>query len=283
MRTMYDAVTARNIPTTAAIVAGYIDKIKLEPWSAADWARFPGAVKVQIVKKAATNAGHVLDVEPGDATPAEAPGWVRMRRAAGADPTIYMNSSTWPAVRKAFTDQGVAQPHYWVAQYDGNPKWATGWAELGCVAKQYAGNVAPGFDLSSVADYWPGVDGDDIVTPEDINAIAAKVLAGVPGAVAGVVVRNKSNGNSDPLTENLGWALRGVDVANAKLDAQTTTIGGLVQLLKQGADVDEAKLAQELAPTITAAIAAQEWTSYTPEQVAAAVKAMLHQVTGGAQ
>jgi hypothetical protein len=158
MRTMYDAVTASNIPRTAGMVAGYIDKIKLEPWSAADWARFPDAVTVTIVKKASTNAGDVLDVEPGDATPAEAPGWVRMRRAAGADPTVYMNASTWPMVRQEFVRQNVAPPHYWVAKYDGSPTWAAGWADLGCVAKQYLGDVAPGIDVSSVADFWPGVD-----------------------------------------------------------------------------------------------------------------------------
>lgn len=158
MRTMYDAVTASNIPRTAGMVAGYIDKIKLEPWSAADWARFPNAVKVTIVKKASTNDGDVLDVEPGDATPAEAPGWVRMRRAAGADPTIYMNASTWPTVRQEFVRQNVRPPHYWVAKYDGSPNWGAGWADLGCVAKQYLGDVAPGIDVSSVADFWPGVD-----------------------------------------------------------------------------------------------------------------------------
>lgn len=167
MRTMYDAVTAANIPREARMVAGYIDKIRLEPWSAADWARFPNAVKVTIVKKASTNAGHVLDVEPGDARPDEAPGWVRMRRAAGADPTVYMNLSTWPTVRAEFDRQGVAQPHYWVAKYDGNPAWGAGWAALGCVAKQYKGDVAPGIDISSVADYWPGVDGEEDMTPQE--------------------------------------------------------------------------------------------------------------------
>lgn len=158
MRTMYDAVTASNIPRTAAMVAGYIDKIKLEPWSAADWARFPNAVKVEIVKKASTNAGDVLDVEPGDATPAEAPGWVLRRRAAGADPTVYMNASTWPSVRTEFQRQGVPEPWYWVAKYDGSPTWGAGWAAARCVAKQYLGDVAPGIDVSSVTDYWPGVD-----------------------------------------------------------------------------------------------------------------------------
>jgi len=156
MRTMYDAVTAANILAAnpkPTIVAGYVDKIVLEPWSGADWALFPDAVKVQIVKKASSNFGHVLDVERGDAEPAEAPGWVTMRRKAGADPTVYCNASTWPTVRAVFTAAGVAEPHYWIARYDGDPT-----IPAGAVAKQYRGDVAPGYDVSSVADYWPGVD-----------------------------------------------------------------------------------------------------------------------------
>lgn len=177
MRTMYDAVTARNIPADAAMVAGYIDKIKLAPWSAADWARFPRAVKVEIVKKASTNDGHVLDVEPGDAAPAEAPGWVRMRRAAGADPTVYMNRSTWAQVQGEFVRQGVAHPHYWVAQYNGVIELPT-LNGITAVAKQYRGDVAPGIDLNCVADYWPGVD-------------PAPGGGGVPAA---------DNGEEDPMT-----------------------------------------------------------------------------------
>ncbi|UOZ05439.1 hypothetical protein [Amycolatopsis sp. WQ 127309] len=169
MRTLYDAVTAAHIPSTAAMVAGYIDKIKLAPWTAADWARFPDAVKVEIVKKATTNAGHVLDVEPGDATPAEAPAWVRLRRAAGADPTIYCNAATWPAVRAAFRAAGVAEPHYWIARFDGDPA-----IPAGAVAKQYRGDVAPGYDVSSVAGHWPGVDPDPRpTTSEEVLAMLA--------------------------------------------------------------------------------------------------------------
>lgn len=178
MRTMYDAVTARNIlghDETPEMVAGYVDRIKLAPWSAADWALFPGAVKVRIVKKASTNDGHVLDVEPGDATPAEAPGWVRMRRAAGVDPTVYMNASTWPAVRAAFRTAGVPEPHYWVAKYDKDPAWPAGWAALGCVAKQYLGDYL-GIDKSSVADRWPGVDA----------AAAASSTGGAAASTTGV-------------------------------------------------------------------------------------------------
>ncbi|WP_103350865.1 hypothetical protein [Amycolatopsis sp. CA-128772] len=201
MRTMYDAVTAANIPGDARMVAGYIDRIKLAPWSAADWARFPNAVKVTIVKKAGTNDGHVLDVEPGDADPGEAPGWVRMRRAAGADPTIYCSLSTWPSVRSAFSSAGIAEPHYWIAHYNGDPA-----IPAGAVAKQYLGNVAPGYDVSSVADYWPGVDGSEpastgveimeriTVTPPNNEENTVRVfLSGSPGAA--VVIRPRLGGD----------------------------------------------------------------------------------------
>lgn len=157
MRTMYDAVTAANITKkdpNPAMVAGYIDKIKLEPWSAADWARFPNARKVTIVKKASTNDGHVLDVEPGDATPEEAPGWVAMRRRSGlATPTIYCNRSTWPKVRAAFDRANVPYPLFWIATASGRPE-----IPAGAIAAQYLLDVAPGIDVSAVADYWPGVD-----------------------------------------------------------------------------------------------------------------------------
>ncbi|WIY05471.1 hypothetical protein QRX60_17070 [Amycolatopsis mongoliensis] len=157
MRTMYDAVTAANITKAnpnPQLVAGYIDKIKLEPWSAADWARFPNARKVTIVKKASTNDGHVLDVEPGDATPEQAPGWAAMRRRSGfAYPVIYCNRSTWPKVKAAFVAQRVDPPLYWIATASGRPE-----IPEGAIAAQYLLDVAPGIDVSAVADYWPGVD-----------------------------------------------------------------------------------------------------------------------------
>lgn len=152
MRTMYDAVTPSNIPADAQMVAGYVDG--RYAWTAADWARFPHAVKVRIAVFPTTDDGHVLDCENGDATPNQCPGWVKMRRAAGADPTIYMSLAIRNAVVAAFQSQGVAQPSYgyWIAAYPGNG------ANLypGDVAHQYAD---PGpVDISVVADFWPGVD-----------------------------------------------------------------------------------------------------------------------------
>jgi len=161
MRLMFDAVTAANIPPDARMVAGYADTIKIPQWTQNDWNRFPNAVCVTIVKKASSSWGHVLDVEPGDATPAEAPGWVVMRRKAGADPTVYCNASTWPSVRTAFQNAGVPEPWYWIAKYDDDPRIPDSWITARCVAKQYHGNDPRGFDKSVVLDYWPGVDEKD--------------------------------------------------------------------------------------------------------------------------
>ena len=157
-RTMYDGVTASKLPVSAQLVGGYVDG--LYRWSAADWARFPRSVKVRIAVFASTNDGHVLDVEPGNATPAQSVDWVLMRRRAGADPTVYMNTSTWPTVRSSFQARRVAEPHYWVAQYDDRAVIPSG-----AIAKQYYNNDSLGYDLSIVADHWPGVDPKPMPVP----------------------------------------------------------------------------------------------------------------------
>ena len=157
MRTFYDAITPANIPKDAQGVCGYVDG--RYAWSAADWSRFPYAVKVRIAVFSSTNDGHVLDVEDGCSTPESAPGWVVRRRAAGVDPSVYCSLSLWPTVRAAFAANGVAEPHWWIAAYPGNgPNLYPG-----SVAHQYAD---PGpVDISVVADYWPGVDPDRPGTP----------------------------------------------------------------------------------------------------------------------
>lgn len=146
---MYDSVNPARIPRDAEIVAGYVNGIY--KWADTDWALFPQAVHVGIAVRATYNGGQVLDVEAGDATPAQAPEWVSMRRAAGADPTIYCSESAWSTVAREFNRQGVLAPHYWIARYDGNAQ-----IPIGAVAKQYQ-NTAD-WDISSTVGFWPGVD-----------------------------------------------------------------------------------------------------------------------------
>lgn len=154
MRTMFDSVNPARIPRDAEIVAGYVNGTY--KWSDSDWALFPNSVHVGIAVRASFNGGEVLDIERGDATPTEAPGWVDMRRASGVDPSVYCSESLWTTVAREFNRQGVVAPHYWIAHYDGNPD-----IPIGAVAKQYR-NTAD-WDISSVANFWPGID--TLITP----------------------------------------------------------------------------------------------------------------------
>lgn len=227
------------------MVAGYVDKIKLEPWTAADWALFPNAVKVQIVKKASSNFGHVLDVEPGDATPAEAPGWVKRRRAAGlATPTIYCNQSTWPSVQQAFKDQNVAQPLYWIAKYDDVKNFPT-LNGITAVAKQYHGNDPAGYDLSWVADYWPGVDGEEMT----LDAADTK-------AVWDETVIDRTNQNVTKARELLQWGHFEAVNANRNIAALANSIAQLKNLViaDDANDVTAEAVAQALQGTIVSSV-----------------------------
>jgi hypothetical protein len=163
-RTMIDGIVndAAQMAARASgyqLVAGYDDG--LYAWSAEEWALFPGTVHVHIAAFSTTNSGTVLDVENGDATPAQSVDWVLMRRKAGADPSVYCNTSTWPLVRAAFAARNVAEPHYWIANYDGVAE-----VPNGAIAKQYADNIRLGkpWDISAVADHWPGTDPVDAPT-----------------------------------------------------------------------------------------------------------------------
>lgn len=168
-RVMYDSVTPTNIPANAEMVAGYIDKT-LYRWPESAWGRFPNATKVRIARDARTNDGHVLDVEDKLATPAQSPGWIKMRRAAGAIPTIYCNRSTKSAVIAACAAAGVALPLFWIATANRREE-----IPEGAVAAQHTLDFRPeGFpgtvDISLVEDYWPGVDPAPVYsTPDNID------------------------------------------------------------------------------------------------------------------
>jgi hypothetical protein len=243
-RTMYDSIRAANIKRNISnpqMVAGYVDQYDIPKWTTAEWAMFPNAVKVRIAKRATTNDGHILDVEDKLATPAQAPGWVKMRRAAGADPSIYVNLFTWPAVIAAFRSQRVAQPPYWIAQYDGKKNFPSR-EGITAVAKQYLGDTN-GMDYSIVADHWPGVDGGNNMADE--STVAA--------AVWNEPILNKSNGNLDPARVNQMWTLRGVDVANDSLRSLNDKVDKIVLALANQAQVSTKDIVDMLKPDFIAA------------------------------
>ena len=164
MRIMYDSITAADIPANAVMVAGYIDGNWA--WAPQDWNRWPeSTVKLRITVSAAVNDGHILDVEQGDATPDQCPGWIKMRQAAGlARPTIYCSKSVVPSVQAAC--KGLTYD-IWDADYTQGYKPRV---DAGCVATQFIDPPASGghYDLSQVLDTWyPSTPTGEVdLTPE---------------------------------------------------------------------------------------------------------------------
>lgn len=148
--TMLDSDLAADIPTSAAAVAGYGDGEE-GTWSAQDWARFPAAKKLVIVRKY-VDAGDCLDIEKAAASIAQARGWVTARQAAGLGrPWLYISVSQFAALQAAVEDLTVG---FWVASWTGQPHEIPG-----ADAVQYASPSvgSPGhYDLSHVTGTFPG-------------------------------------------------------------------------------------------------------------------------------
>jgi hypothetical protein len=148
---MYDSTTAADIPPEAELVAGYING--RYAWKASDWTRFPTAKKAYITVTASEYMAIILDVERYDATPEQAPGWVRESgRLTGWVPTIYGSRYTLALVRPLMIASGL-DCDYWMAD-------PTGFAHLplGCSLCQYSwpGRGSAGhYDVSLVVDSWP--------------------------------------------------------------------------------------------------------------------------------
>lgn len=116
--TMYDAVEIRAIPDDPEAVAGYVD------WTYDEVVqRFPRAKHLSISKDATVDAD-CLDVETGDATPAQAPSWVRKQHARGEKtPWVYVEASRLGEVIDALTKDDIKRDEYriWVADWTGEP------------------------------------------------------------------------------------------------------------------------------------------------------------------
>lgn len=149
-RTGADAVVAAYLPEGLDIYLGYIDG-NYRSYDAIK-TRFPHALVVPIATQPSGDLGTVGDGPPDNGSWLEWVGWVQRRRAAGVDPTMYTSTSQWPVGIQAFNAARVAQPHWWVAQWDDHPV-----VPAGSIGKQYA-SVAKRYDSSIFADYWPGVD-----------------------------------------------------------------------------------------------------------------------------
>jgi peptidoglycan hydrolase-like protein with peptidoglycan-binding domain len=89
---MYDSIDPAQIPADAVAAAGYVNG----SWPDYDTirARFPNANVLSVAVTSDANAD-CLDIETGDATPADAAGWFERQKAAGVTrPCLYADAST---------------------------------------------------------------------------------------------------------------------------------------------------------------------------------------------
>lgn len=222
MRTMFDAVTVADIPADATMVAGYVDgryanlpEMRI---------RFPRALVVSVT--VAGGDADVLDVENGDASPAQAPGWI----AAHPSGSLYCNASTLPAVRAAFGDRPL--PPIWLADYDGDPT-----IPACAVAKQYASNDY--YDTSSAADYWPGVDPAPTPVEDNMPLTAADAQLVVHTLLESALPDvGQTNPDGSPATRTIAQWFEYLDAHYLALHAQNTALAAQVTALSAALTAD---------------------------------------------
>lgn len=116
--TMWDDITVSSMPTGGSYAyAGYVDG--MWPTYAELEKRFPGHRLLSIAVFAADNA-ECLDIENGDATIAEAPGWYERQAARGIyRPALYTSASQLKALEQVMTAHHVPRSNYrlWAAHY----------------------------------------------------------------------------------------------------------------------------------------------------------------------
>ena len=160
-RRMADSVTVTNLPDGFDLYGGYTDGLYAN--MTALKARFPDKPLVGFTVFASDLYGDCLDVETGDASPTEAPGWIVSRRQQGhPGPLVYCSESIWPQVRAAFQTQNVPEPGYIIAGYPGSAGPA-GMYPPPAVGHQWI-DRGP-YDESVVVDYLPGIDPAPVPIP----------------------------------------------------------------------------------------------------------------------
>lgn len=200
MTTMYDTSTPSQIPTSAQIVAGYING--RYAWKDTDWARFPAAKHVRITVDPTVNDGDVYDCEPGNRSndpnvwPAQTAAWVHARVNAGIVPVVYCDLSDWQALKTT-----VAGCEWWIADPHTN-----GAPIDGAIAVQYAWPGDPatqGLNVDVSYVYGSPLDinnteQDDDMTPEQSDKLDAVYEALYANDAA-------KDPNGTPMTDH--WAI----------------------------------------------------------------------------
>lgn len=163
MRKMADSVTAADLPDGCDLYMGYADGAYVNVDTIRQ--RFAGKTVVEAVTNPGNSGGQVGDGPPDNGTWPEWVAWVQRRRGAGAEPTMYTDRSQKPVGQAAFAAAGVPEPLWGIADWTGTEPASL---DAGEVFVQYAGPHQSGghFDLSAVADHWPGVDAPNGPAPD---------------------------------------------------------------------------------------------------------------------
>jgi len=114
---MWDSVTIGNIPSDASAVAGYVNGI-FHTFPALKQA-FPNARKISIAVTSSVDA-HVLDIEAGNASNADAPSWYRRHDHKRYGKAIfYTSAGNVAALVSTLSAAGIKRKQYiiWSAHY----------------------------------------------------------------------------------------------------------------------------------------------------------------------
>jgi hypothetical protein len=138
---MFDTTTLAALPHKPFAVAGY---------TAGSWPTYltlrrgwPSAHSVSIAIGWGYRAD-CLDVEPGDATPAEVPAWVNAERKLEAKPCVYSDWYEWTTqLRPILARAHIALTSIleWVADYTGCPALIAGFDADQCTDHAYGRNL----------------------------------------------------------------------------------------------------------------------------------------------
>jgi Fibronectin type III domain len=223
---MYDGINsdastiAEKFPN-AAMVAGYINGNFA--WTQAEWNLFPHANHVTISITASADAGDVLAVESGDATPAQTAGWIARRKASGYHrPSIYCSRSVIPAVRQGTGSYILGRDYdIWVADWTGSPHQVTapGSPAATCAATQYENTT--NYDVTAVYDTgWPHRSAPASKPPAEPANVHATSVTATSVTLAW---------NSDPgaTSYRIRVTYQGNVVKEQTTSATSTTVSGL--------------------------------------------------------
>lgn len=174
-RRMADSVTPSNLPAGFDLYGGYDDGHYNN--IAAIKSRYPTKTAIAFTVFPSDNFGDCLDVESGDATPAQAPAWTQMRRKAGhGGPLNYCSWAALDSLIAAYHAANVPLPGIVIAGYpapDGDAIPVVPGVNI--VAHQWIDHGP--YDESIVVDYLPGIDpppnSQPTIVPEDLFAMIA--------------------------------------------------------------------------------------------------------------